>query len=107
MTAYVLRVRLRYRVQAESADESGKVAPPRFEEIQRAEHMWIRKAQEQLKNLPANVTEKLVPFKDKDGICRVYGRLKNSPIFNDNVIHPILLHGKNPVTELIVRAIYG
>ena len=44
----------------------------------------------------------LHPFLDSSGILRVRGREQNSKLSYSN-LHPVILHGKHPVTKLIIR----
>ena len=44
----------------------------------------------------------LHPFLDSSGILRVCGREQNSKLSYSN-LHPVILHGKHPVTKLIIR----
>ena len=43
------------------------------------------------------------PFIDSNKLLRVSGRIPTSSSLNEDVIHPIILHGKHLVTKLIVR----
>ena len=56
------------------------------------------------KSLPkGNRLQPLHPFIDQSGLIRVGGRLHNSH-FSYSQRHPIILHGRHPLTRLIVQA---
>ena len=45
----------------------------------------------------------LNPFLDTHGIIRVGGRISNSKL-SYNRMHPIVLHGKHPITKLLIHS---
>ena len=80
-----------------------------------AENYWISVAQQELfpdelkslrSDLPLSKDSILLPFRpflDESRLLRVGGRMSNSKLDYPKM-HPILLHGKHPVTKLIVEA---
>ena len=84
------------------------------QELVAAENYWILIAQEDYfkeeihaltsnKALPSKgCLLSLHPFLDSSGILRVRGREQNSKLSYSN-LHPVILHGKHPVTKLIIR----
>ena len=85
------------------------------EELKRAEGYWLLISQ--ATEFPADITSlkgglppsrsskllSLTPFLDKDGILRVRGRQGERKQQYDT-IHPIIIHGRNHVAKLIIRA---
>ena len=56
------------------------------------------------KNLPRNSPLlTLHPITEESGLLQVGGRVSNSP-FSYSQRHPVILHGRNPLTKLIIRA---
>ena len=56
------------------------------------------------KNLPRNSPLRtLHPITEESGLLRVGGRVSNSS-FSYSQRHPVILHGRNPLTKLIIRA---
>ena len=104
VTAYIFR--WRNRVQAKSSEERDTIPPLTEDELKKAEIFWLKRAQKEFQDQPSSVMEKLAPFTDKEGIVRVQGRLKNSKIFEGDRLHPILLHRKNAIAELIVNDVH-
>ena len=47
--------------------------------------------------------EILSPFKDADGFIRIYGRMKHTPLFDENRKHPIVLSKDHMISMLIVK----
>ena len=101
VTAYCMRylsnVRKRIRRQASSAEPcDGPLVP---EEIEQAQRYWIASAQRQLGNLEESYKD-LAPF-DKEGVIKVRGRLRNTPLFHEE-IHPIPLPASHLISKLIM-----
>ena len=84
------------------------------QELVSAENYWILISQEDYfkKEIHALTSNKalpskgcllsLHPFLDSSGILRVRGREQNSKLSCSN-LHPVILHGKHPVTKLIIH----
>ena len=84
------------------------------QELVAAENYWILISQEDNfkeeicaltsnKALPSKGSLlSLHPFLDSSGILRVRGREQNSKLSYSN-LHPVILHGKHPVTKLIIH----
>ena len=85
------------------------------EELAKARNYWISLSQrdhfcleiESLKNnsitLESSSLFVLHPFMDSSGLVRVGGRVRNARISYDSR-HPIILHGKHPITKLIISS---
>ena len=83
------------------------------EELLRADHYWIFYSQQDhfspeigCLRLNSTIPESsslfpLHPFIDSNGLVRVGSRIQNAKISYD-LKHPIILHGKHPVTRLII-----
>ena len=106
VTAYVLRFVNKLRKQSTN---KGRVLT--VEEIQEAEKVWIKKSQECnfkeiFKSLEKGERNQMVMqlgiYKDKDGILRSEGRIKNSSLPRDTKF-PKLLPPEDQFTELLVR----
>ena len=87
-----------------------------IDELSQAERYWIITSQNEtfpreLQELKANnmclpnnsVLKALNPFLDSFGIIRVGGRISNAELCYSRV-HPIILHGKHPITKLIIAS---
>ena len=79
---------------------------PRHDELLKAKNYWVKEAQTELKNFPKKEMEKLTPFVDEENLIRFSGRLKKSPLFDNERVHPKLLPGKHKLSEHIVRVIH-
>ena len=79
---------------------------PRHDELLKAKNYWVKEAQTELKNFPKKEMEKLTPFVDDENLIRISGRLKKSPLFDNERVHPKLLPGKHKLSEHIVRVIH-
>ena len=101
VTAYVMRFS---KKRTKEATEDS-LSNPTEEEMEQAQNYWIKLAQRDL-NLKEKELMKLTPFVDENGITRISGRLKNSPIFDNDRIHPKLLPGDHKISELIVRDVH-
>ena len=113
VTAWIYRFVDNCRAQRSSAVLTPYLS---VEELSRAERYWIAMSQSDsfpnelamLRSnrditLPNNSALKLLnPFLDPHGIIRVGGRISNAKLAYSR-IHPIVLHGKHPVTRLIVH----
>ena len=85
------------------------------QELTRAQVYWMSMSQEdhfaeEIKSVKkgrvSSSTSRLLslhPFMDPSGLLRVGGRESRSKLSYDNQ-HPIILHGKHPVTKLIIRS---
>ena len=102
VTAYLYKYISKKR-RAESSEE--KTLGLKEVEFKLGEIYWILRAQKQLDVLSPQV-KKLSPFRDEDGILRIYGRLKHMPVFDVNRKHPILLPKEHEISMLIVRQIH-
>ena len=71
-------------------------------ELKKAEEYWIKRAQADL-DLSDRKYQSLCPFKDENGIVRIYGRLKNMNAFDNDRKHPILLSKDHPISLLITQ----
>jgi hypothetical protein len=69
-------------------------------EIDSAERYWSLSAQTQLGDWKERYKD-LAPFK-KEGIVRVGGRIKHSPLSYDNN-HPVLLPTEHVVSKLVIK----
>ena len=104
ITAYILRFNLRYRNRNYLYTCGGEIINATREETEKAEKYWVLQAQRELcKDLSANQTKKLVPFKDEEGIIRIYGRMINSDLFDESRKHPILLPKHHKISMLITK----
>ena len=113
VTAWIYRFVDNCRAQRSSAVLTPYLT---IEELSCAERYWIAMSQSDsfpnelamLRSnrditLPNNSALKLLnPFLDPHGIIRVGGRISNAKLAYSR-IHPIVLHGKHPVTRLIVH----
>ena len=82
---------------------NGDISPDLNEqEIIEAETYWIRRAQRNV-DFSLKKYQQLSPFRDEDGIIRIYGRLKNIKVFDENRKHPILLPNNNAINRLIIQ----
>ncbi|XP_064470107.1 uncharacterized protein LOC135384853 [Ornithodoros turicata] len=80
---------------------------PSSEEINAAEHYWIRNAQREAFGLQPTTHTSLRNaslFHDDEGILRMQGRLQYG-VFPDAVKHPIVLPSNHPITAMIIRHI--
>lgn len=102
VTAYVMR----FCKKKKNETTKDSLNNPTEEEMEEAQEYWIKFAQSSMKDLKEKELMRLTPFVDEKGIRRISGRLKNSPIFDNNRIHPKLLPGDHKISELIVRDIH-
>ena len=83
-------------------------------ELSTAEKYWIRIIQAHFTSDIAALKNKcglsndssllsLRPFIDSDGLLRVGGRENNSNLTYQRM-HPLIIHGKHPITKLIIRS---
>ena len=94
ITAYCMR----FINNAKSLNRtSGPLLP---KEIDSAERYWSLSAQTQLGDWKERYKD-LAPFK-KEGIVRVGGRIKHSPLSYDNN-HPVLLPTEHVVSKLVIK----
>ena len=88
--------------------------PLSVDELTCAEEYWIKLSQSnhfkmelimirEGKPMPKGPLASLQPLVDSHGIPRVGGRLNNSNL-HYRFIHPIILHGTNPITKLLTRS---
>ncbi|XP_064473163.1 uncharacterized protein LOC135387893 [Ornithodoros turicata] len=78
---------------------------PSSEEINAAEHYWIRNAQRESFGLQPTTQTSLRNvslFRDDEGILHMQGRLQYG-VFPHAVKHPIVLPSDHPVTAMIIR----
>ena len=85
------------------------------DELVKAESYWIRLSQEDhfssdIQSLNKNFSTRessplfvLHPYLDSGGLVRVGGRVHNTKFSYDSR-HPIVLHGKHPITKLIISS---
>ena len=99
------------------ARPTSEVLPLSVEELVTAEYYWICLSQHnnfcfstEIKRLKSehsiasdSCLLSLHPFVDSNGILRVGGREQNSNL-TYSAMHPIILHGKHPVTRLIIQS---
>ena len=67
----------------------------------------MKKAHREFRAIISTQINKLCPFTDKEGIVRAHGRLKNSKVFKEETVHPILLHQKSIISEMIVNDVHN
>ena len=114
VTAWIFRFISNTRTS--TCTTKGPNVPPHLtvSELIAAENYWISIAQyeyflneiELLKTnqaIPKDSGLPFRPFLDKTHLLRVGGRISNSK-FSYSKMHPIILHGKHPVTKLIIRS---
>ena len=112
VTAWVLRFIRNCRDHVNCKEKSPNL---NTSEILEADQHWIRFSQRENFSLEVEVLKTntgtpessplfvLHPFVDPDGIVRVGGRIKNAKISYESR-HPIILHGKNPITRLVISS---
>ena len=95
VTAYVMRAVI--KKAGNISRELGDVSPPTKEKIQYAKLFWIRTAQSELNCVDRQI-EKLTPFKDKDGVIRIYdvSKILTSSISTESIQYSF----KHIVSEL-------
>ena len=71
-------------------------------EFKKVLRYWILQAQSQV-DLSSKDIEKLSPFKDAEGFIRIYGRMKQTPLFDENRKHPIELSKDHMISMPIVK----
>ena len=90
--------------------------PLSVDELTCAEEYWIKFSQNnhfkieltivrEGKPMPEGPLASLQPLVDSHGVLRVGGRLNNSNLLY-RFVHPIILHGTNPITKLLTRSEY-
>ncbi|XP_064469952.1 uncharacterized protein LOC135384694 [Ornithodoros turicata] len=100
VTSWVLR--FVHNIRSPSLKDRGM---PSSEEINAAEHYWIRNAQREAFGLQPTTHTSLRNaslFHDDEGILRMQGRLQYG-VFPDAVKHPIVLPSNHPITAMIIR----
>ena len=115
VTAWIFRFISNARTS--TCTTKGLNVPPHLtvSELIAAENYWISIAQHEyfLNEIELLKTNQAIPkdsgllpfrpFLDKTHLLRVGGRISNSK-FSYSKMHPIILHGKHPVTKLIIRS---
>ena len=78
------------------------------EEIANAENLWLRTAQNKLKENKnvRNLQEQLGLFEDRDFVIRCKGRIEKAEL-NYETRFPAILPGDSTITDLIVRKAHG
>jgi hypothetical protein len=112
VTAWILRFIRNCRDHVNCKEKSPNL---NTSEILEANQYWIRFSQRENFSLEVEVLKTntgipessplfvLHPFVDPDGIVRVGSRIKNAKISYESR-HPIILHGKNPITRLVISS---
>ena len=111
VTAWVLRFTRHCRIRK---DSSNVISPLTVQETVCAENYWLSHSQKDIftpetaaltSNTPLTSNSTLLclhPFLDSNGILRVKGREQNSKLAY-STMHPVILHGKQPITKLIIQ----
>ncbi|XP_028517140.1 uncharacterized protein LOC110246561 [Exaiptasia diaphana] len=116
----ILRDNVKLKKSTESSDQNPLNAnkPMTTEELKNAEVKIIKEAQkvaftEDVRTLSFNKEttkssqlRRLDPFLDHDGVLRVGGRLKHSPM-PEEIKHPAILPRKGQVTEMLLRHLHN
>ena len=99
-----LIVRFIITLSERSMKRKGKLfAPQSPDQLTLAKRLVLRAVQDESFPEPkVKGLNDLAPFTDKDSLIRVGGRLKQSNLFT-RMKHPLLLPGKHPVTDLIIK----
>ena len=112
VTAYMLRLIWNLRAQRhnkthpEENDIKPKEGPLQPEELQEAEHHWIKESQKSLSDrLKKGELKKFSPYKDSDGIIRVGGRVDKA-LVSYETRHPALLPREHWISLLITRQVH-
>ena len=87
------------------ADIKDKMSGVKEIEMKCAIRYWILQAQKQL-DLSSKQIEKLCPFKGDEEIVRIYGRIIETPLFDLNRKHPLLLSRDHEISTLIVKQVH-
>ena len=111
VTAWILRFIRNCRIAVDSRSRHPYQSTT---ELRRAERYWLLFTQvncfaQELASLRSkhdlprhSVLRFLNPFVDSEGLIRVGGRISRSQLSYSN-IHPVILHGKHPITKLLTR----
>ena len=111
VTAWVLRFTRHCRIRK---DSSNVISPLTVQETVCAANYWLSHSQKDsftpeiaalTSNTPLTSNSNLLclhPFLDSNGILRVKGREQNSKLAY-STMHPVILHGKQPITKLIIQ----
>ena len=112
VTAYMLRLIWNLRAQRhnkthpEENDMKRKEGPLLPEELQEAEHHWIKESQKSLSDrLKKGELKTFNPYKDSDGIVRVGGRV-DKVLVSYETRHPALLPRVHWISLLITRQVH-
>lgn len=73
------------------------------EVIERARKFWVVEAQKSLNDNTMKCIEKLLPYKDEEGIVKINGRLANMELFDEDRKRPIVLPNNHKISYLIVK----
>lgn len=114
VTAWVIRFVRNCRALSLESVESNNLPSLTVSELLNAERYWISLSQEHFLSEISLLKAKqqvhkdscLLPFRpflDKVGLLRVGGCESNSK-FSYSKVHPIIMHGKHPITKLIVHS---
>ena len=113
VTAWVMRFIANCRTHKHCSQDC-VTSPLTVQEVVKAENYWLSLSQRNCfvpeidaltsdHPLPSNsVLLCLHPFVDSHGILRISGRGQNSKL-SYSTMHPVILHGKHPITKLIIR----
>ena len=107
VTAWMLRFVKRLLKQSYETDSLTS------EELTEAEKIWIRYTQrkhfpyvlDKVHDKRTNIAQQLGVFKDEEGLLRCRGRLEHSNL-SQGARYPILLHGKERLTSMIVDRVH-
>ena len=114
ITAWVLRYIANCRARKGNKRDSCITSSLTVQEIVKAENYWLSFSQKSSfaseiealsssRSVPSNsVLFCLHPLMDSQGLLRITGREQNSKR-SYSAIHPVILHGKDPVTKLIIE----
>ncbi|XP_068675570.1 uncharacterized protein [Montipora foliosa] len=112
VTAYMLRLIWNLRAQRhnkthpEENDMKPKEGPLLPEELQEAEHHWIKESQKSLSDrLKKGELKTFSPYKDSDGIVRV-GGLVDKALVSYETRHPALRPREHWISLLITRQVH-
>ncbi|XP_064638288.1 uncharacterized protein LOC135494306 [Lineus longissimus] len=104
ITVTALCLRFIGNLKAKVKKEDGKTGELEPGEREKAEKYWISTAQEELTDWHTRCKD-LAPFRDSEGMLRVGGRLRKSPLSYDEN-HPFLLPSLNHISKLLMRDVH-
>ena len=91
-------------IPTENSSVGGESLTP--QELEQSQEFWIKQAQNGLEaRVKAKELKMLSPFKDKDGIFRVGGRIDNA-LVSYKTRHPALLSYRHRISKLITEEVH-